>query len=188
MMISACVLGYSEKSIDFVTRFKELSYYKKRNSDTEGVRVHTMYVNDSDLLTRDYVCRYETRNNFANVLADGTEKTNKENSIGSDLEWLLASDGHDMVFEAAEDPEKYVDALIGLAAKGYWIVVTSDLFKGEYWDQLNEAASASGGRVSTYELMYELFNEIDAQYKNRLERHRKNLYEESLTAKPCGLP
>lgn len=188
MMISACVLGYSDIATDFVARFKELSYYKKRNSDTEGVRIHTMYVNDPDLLTRDYVCRYEIRNNFANVLADGTEKTNKENSIGNDLEWLLASDGHDMVFEAAEDPGKYVDALIGLAAKGYWIVVTSELFKGEHWEILNETANAAGGRVSTYELMYELFNEIDSEYKSRLERHRKNLYEESLTAKPCGLP
>lgn len=188
MMISACVLGYSDVSVDFVTRFKELSYYKKRNSDTEGVRVHTMYVNDPDLFNREYVCSYEVRSGFANVLADGTEKTNKENSIGNDLEWLLASDGHDMVFEAAEDPEKYVDALIGLAAKGYWIVVTSELFKNEYWDQLNEAANASGGRVFTYGFMYELFSEIETVYKNRLEFHRKKLYEESLTAKPCGLP
>lgn len=188
MMISVCVLGCSEAASEFVSRFKSLGYYKKRNSDTEGVRVHTMYVADPELLSKDYVCRYELRGNFANVLADGTEKTNKENSIGNDLEWLLSSNGHDMVFEAAEDPEKYLDALIGLAAKGYWVVVSSEVFKGKYWDVLTETANASGGRVSTYGLMYELFNEIDVEYKTRLERHRKNLYEESLTAKPCGLP
>lgn len=187
-MISACVLGYSDVAAEFVSRFKSLTYYKKRNSDTEGVRVHAIYVNDPDLLSREFVYRYETAGNFSNVLKDGTEDDRKETPIGNDLEWLLSSDGHDMVFEAAEDSEKYVDALIGLAAKGYWIVVSSEIFKGEYWDQLESLTKSSGGRLSKYETMDELFAEIDARYISRLEHHRKNLYEESLTAKPCGLP
>lgn len=188
MMISVCVLGYSEVASEFVSRFKSLGYYKKRNSDTEGVRVHTMYVDDPELLSKDYVCRYELRGNFANVLADGTEKTNKENSIGNDLEWLLSSDGHDMIFEAAEDPEIYFETLLELASRGYWVVVTSDLFKGDKWDILESASRASGGRLSKYETLTDLFTEIDSEYRSRLDRHRKNLYEESLTAKPCGLP
>lgn len=188
MMISACVLGYSDTAAEFVYKFKNLSYYKKRNSDTEGVRVHAVYVNDPDLLSRSYVYRYETAGNFSNVLRDDTEEGKKETPVGNDLEWLLSSDGHDMVFEAAEEPEKYVDALIGLAAKGYWIVVSSALFKSEYWDQLEGLAKSSGGRISRYDTIDELFSEINAQYQSRLEHHRKNLYEESLTVKPCGLP
>jgi hypothetical protein len=147
-----------------------------------------MYVNDPDLLTRDYVCRYEIRGNFANVLLDGTEKTNKENSIGSDIEWLMESDGHDMVVEATNNSEDYLETLLGLIAKGYWVVVTSDIFKNEKWGILESASRASGGRLSKYETLGSLFDDIDIEYKTRLDRHRKNLYEESLTVKPCGLP
>lgn len=189
MMISVCVIGYSDVASDFISRFKALSYYKKRNSDTEGVRVHAVYVADTDLLNKEYVCRYELRDNFANVLADGTEKTNKENSIGNDLEWLLDSDGHDMVFEAVDTPdEEYFDTLLALIFKGYWVVVTSEMFKDQRWDELQAASTASGGRLSKYETLDDLFTDIDAEYKSRLDRHRKNLYEESLTVKPCGLP
>jgi hypothetical protein len=188
MMISACVLGYSEIAIDFVTKFKALSYYKKRNSDTEGVRIHTMYVDDPELLTRDYVCRYEARGNFANVLADGMEKTNKENSIGNDLEWLLSSDGHDTIFEATNEDPNYLDTLVNLANRGYWIILTSDIYKKDNWDYLVDASRSGMGMITKCNSIDNLFVDIDLEYKARLDHHRKNLYEESLTAKPCGLP
>lgn len=187
-MISACVLGYSPIAMEFISRFKALPYYKKRNSDTEGVRIHTLYVNDPDLLSRDYVHRYEGRNGFSNVLADGTQESNKESSVGNDTEWLLSSDGHDVIVEATNSDESYLDTLIALAKRGYWVILTSDVYKTTFLDTLLTASADGSGRVSSYESMDSLFEELGTVYTSRLTQHRKVLYEESLTAKPCGLP
>jgi hypothetical protein len=188
MMISACVLGYSKLANEFISRFKSLSYYKKRNSDTEGVRIHTMYVNDPDLLDRDYVCRYELKGSFANVLADGTEKTNKESSIGNDLEWLISSNGHDTIFEATDEDPSYLDTLVKFASRGYWVILTSEVYKNDNWEILVDASRNGMGMITKCNSISDLFVDIDLEYKARLDIHRKNLYEESLTAKPCGLP
>ncbi len=187
MLISACVLGYGAVSQEFVRRFKELSYYKKRDSDTEGVRIHIVYEDDPNLLDKPYVHRYEIQDNFSNVLNDGDQETKREVCIGNDTEWLVNSDGHDLVFEAVDDPNKYLDTLLALIGRGYWVIITSDMYKTELWNTLEDAANSSGAKLSTYENFYELFDKLDAEYRARLDLHRKNLYSESLNATPCGL-
>lgn len=187
MLISACVLGYGAVSQEFVRRFKELSYYKKRDSDTEGVRIHIVYEDDPNLLDRPYVYRYETQDNFSNVLNDGDQETKKEVCIGNDTDWLLSSDGHDLVFEAVDDPDRYLETLLALIGRGYWVIVTSDRYKTELWPTLEAAAKSSEAKLSTYENFDELFGKLDTEYRARLDLHRKNLYSESLNATPCGL-
>lgn len=187
MILSVCVLDYTPKSIDFINKFKSLKYYKKRESDTEGVRIHTVYVHDPDLLDRDFVFRYETENNFANVLNDGTQQTKKENSIGNDKTWLLESNGHDTIVEAVSDPESYLDTLLSLISKGYWTNITSPEYKTTYKSEIEQAARLSGAIVQYWDSIDDLMRAIDQEYESRVKLQRERLKQESLDSIPCGL-
>jgi len=186
MLMSACVLGYGELGSDFVSKFKALSYYKKRDSDTEGVRVHIVYVNDPDLLSRDYVHRYETVDNFSNVLNDGDQETKKEVCVGNDTTWLLESNGHDFVLEATGGAGGYFDTLLALIRRGYWTILTS-VYEDWQMNSIRAAADEGGARVDYIQDLDSVFVEIDNEYQTRLKRHREVLYQESLSATPCGL-
>jgi hypothetical protein len=186
MLISSCVLGYGDTAKEFVSRFKSLPYYKKRDSDTEGVRVHTVYVNDESLLDKEYVYRYKKNNNFSNVLNDGDQETKREVSVGNDSKWLLGSDGHNMIFEAVDGAKGYFDTLLALIRRGYWTILTSTY---EDWQMKSiKAAADEGNALVVYaEDIDEVFEQIDSDYQARLKQHRENLYKESLEATPCGL-
>lgn len=187
MLISVCVLGYSEIAKEFVEKFKSLPYYKKRDSDTEGVRVHLVYVDDPDLLEKDFVYRYEKKDNFANVLNDGDQETKREVTVGNDTKWLLESDGHDMVFEAVDDVDAYFETLLGLIRRGYWTILTS-VYEDWQIKSIQAAAQESGARVDYLQKLEDAFVEIDVEYQTRLKRQREVLYNKSLEATPCGLP
>lgn len=187
MIISACILGNTEVSAEIVSKFKALSYYKKRDSDTEGIRIHVSYVDDPDLLNSDITFRYELANgNFANALNDGTQRTKKESTISNDKQWLLLSDGHDTVIEASEDPEKYLDILIDLIKKGYDVYITSRVYADKYWKYLEDASSGSGATITYCDNIPSLFGLLDEKYRNKLALQRKNLVEDSYNATPCG--
>lgn len=187
MLISACVLGYGQMSKDFVSRFKSLPYYKKRDSDTEGVRVHVVYVDDPELLEEDFVHRYEKQDNFANVLNDGDQETKREVTVGNDTKWLLESNGHDMVFEAVDDVDQYLESLLGLIRRGYWTILTST-YTDDQWEAIVAAAEDGNAIVTLRHSLDEVFADIDAEYQVRVKRQRENLYKDSLEATPCGLP
>lgn len=188
MLLSACVLGYTDLSAEFISRFKKLPYYKKRDSDTEGVRIHVVHVEDSDFLERPYIYRYQKDDNYSNVLNDGDQGRAKEVCIGNDRDWLLESNGHNLIVEVSEDPDIYLDILLNLISKGYWTIITSDKFKTRYLAQITEAASASGAKLSIVSDLDSVFELLDAEYTTRLAHHRKVLMEQAALAKPCGFP
>jgi hypothetical protein len=188
MLISVCVLGGTELGRSFTSEFKQLPYYKKRDSDTEGVRVHTTYVDDSFLLDSDLVYRYQLSDgNYANVLNDGYQKTKKESSIGNDRDWLFESNGHDVIVEAVDDVDKYLETLIHLIKKGYRTYITSRAYADKYAGIL-EAAAAEGRTTVTYcDTVHNVVGLLDEWYSLKLSSQRKNLLEDSYNAPPCGL-
>ena len=189
MLISVCVLGGTEVSTKFSSRFKELPYYKKRDSDTEGVRVHTTYVDDPFLLETNLVYRYEVDSgNFANVLNDGHQKTKKESSIGNDRAWLLESNGHDVIVEAVDDADRYLDTLVMLIKKGYRAYITSREYADKYWNLLLDAAIEGGTTITYCTDIDELMDLLDEWYQQKLDIQRNNLLEDSYNAPQCGLP
>ena len=189
MLISVCILGRTEVSTKFNSRFKELPYYKKRDSDTEGVRVHTTYVDDPYLLDTELVHRYQLSNgNFANVLNDGYQETKKESSIGNDRTWLLESDGHDTIVEAVDDAEKYLDTLVLLIKRGYRTYITSKEYADKYWNVLLDAAIEGNTTITYCTNLDELMGLLDDWYKQKLDIQRKNILEDSYNAPQCGLP
>lgn len=187
MLLSVCVLGYGETSKEFVSRFKNLTYYKKRDSDTEGVRVHVVYENDPSIMDRSFAYRYEMPNgNFANVLNDGDQETKREVTLSNDTEWLLQSNGHDTIFEAIDDADSYLDTVVALIRKGYWVILTNSDYCNKYREMLTSEANSSGSRLFYARDLDSIFLEIDSEYKRKLDHQRKTLLEESFSATQCG--
>jgi hypothetical protein len=188
MLISVCVLGGTELARCFTSEFKQLPYYKRRDSDTEGVRIHTTYIDELSLLSSDLVYRYQLANgNYANVLNDGYQKTKKESSIGNDRDWLLDSNGHDTIVEAVDDADKYLETLVHLIKKGYRTYITSRAYAERYAKILEEAA-AEGETVVTYcDTIREVVGLLDKWYVVKLASQRKNILEDSYNAPQCGL-
>lgn len=172
----------------FTSEFKQLPYYKKRDSDTEGIRIHTTYVDDASLLDSDLVYRYQlTDGNYANVLNDGHQKTKKESSIGNDRDWLLDSNGHDIIVEAVDDVDRYLETLIHLIKKGYRTYITSRVYAEKYAGIL-EAAADEGGTTITYcDTVHSLIGLLDEWYLVKLASQRKKTLEDSYNAPQCGL-
>lgn len=188
MITSVCVLGNSPETLKFIQEYKALKYYKKRDSDTEGVRIHVLHVEDPDLLSKDVTMRYQLNNgNYANVLNDGTKGTAKESTISNDTEWLLESNGHDTVVEFSEDPDKYLNILISLISRGYTTYITSDKYLTDHKVFIDEAAKSSGAKVVFLTSIEDILSDLDISYKNKLSIHRKNLLSNSLDCEPCGL-
>lgn len=172
----------------FTSEFKQLTYYKKRDSDTEGVRIHTTYIDDASLLDSALVYRYQLADgNYANVLNDGHQKTKKESSIGNDRNWLLDSNGHDTIVEAVDDVDKYLETLVDLIKKGYRIYITSRAYAEEYYEILEEAAAEAGTTVTYCDTVHSLIGLLDEWYAVKLSSQRRNLLEDSYNAPQCGL-
>lgn len=190
MILSVVVLGYEDTAKSFVAKFKELPYYKRRDTDSEGVRISSVHVEDPNLLTAEYVYRYEISYElgFANVLKDGDQESKKEINIGNDATWLLSSNGHDTIFEAVDNVENYFDLLVDLISQGsHWVLLTSN-YTEEQKSKINDAASESGARIIYESNLEKIMEDIDTEYKSRVTAHRKELLEESLTETPCGVP
>lgn len=190
MIISVVILGYEDLAKDFIVKFKSLTYYKKRDSDSEGVRISSVHVENADLLDAEYVYRYEIseQKGFANVLSDGDQETSREVNIGNDSTWLLGSDGHDTVFEAVDDLENYFDTLLELIRKsGHLIFLTSN-YSEEQKAKISEAAEENNATVIFESNLESIMETLDTRYSERLLAHRRQLLEESLSATPCGIP
>lgn len=190
MITSVCVLGYSENALAFVEEYKRAKYYKKRDSDTEGVRVHVVYAQIDDLAKTKLLHRYEMEGggNYANVLKDGDQETKKEVTFSNDREWLIESNGHDTIVEAAENPDKYYLTLLDLIKNGYSIHLTSKKFTEDYLEEIIAWATQNNARITVHQDIKSVLATLDTEYKEKLEQHRKNLYADSLDAAPCGLP
>ena len=190
MITSVCVLGYSEEAINFISEFKKVKYYKKRDSDTEGVRIHVLYAEVDDLSKTNLLHRYEMAGgeNYANVLRDGDQETKKEVTFSNDREWLIESNGHDTIVEMAESPDEYYLTLLDLIKNGYSVHLTSKKFTEDCLEEIISLAARSNSKVTVHDSVSSVLATLDDEYKNKLDRHRKNLYIDSLDAPPCGLP
>lgn len=187
MLISACVLGYTDIAKEFVKKFKATSYYKKRDSDVEGVRVHVVYLETSDLSSSGFLYRYEKNNgNYANVLNDGDQQTKKEVTLSNDRKWLLESDGHDTIIEASDNPDKYYLTLLELIKKGFTVHITSPKYKEQYIEEILLFAEQSGSTIHLHEDVKSILKTLDDEYKEKLNRQRKNLLDDSYESVQCG--
>lgn len=188
MITSVCVLGNTKTALEFIKEYKALKYYKKRDSDTEGVRIHVLYVDDIDLLSTDLTLRYELDGgNYANVLNDGTKGTNKESTISNDTEWLQGSNGHDTIVEAVEDADKYYLTLLELVKKGFSIHLTTPTYINSKLEEILAVAKESGAVVTTHSDIYSALELLDSEYKDKLSRQRDRLLADSYDVEPCGL-
>jgi hypothetical protein len=171
---------------EFIGKYKNLPYYKKRDSDSEGVRIHVSYIDDPNLLESSLTFRYEIADgNYRNVINDGTQETKKESTISNDTAWLLGSNGHDTVVELSNETEKYLDIMVTLLKKGYETYITSRVYADKYWKMLEDAATEGSTRVIYCDDVYCLLGKLDQRYQQKLDQQRKNLLEDSYTATPC---
>lgn len=190
MIISVVVLGYEDLAKDFIAKFKSLPYYKKRDTDSEGVRVSSIHVEDPDFLDADYVYRYKISElkGFANVLNDGDQETKQEVSIGNDSTWLLGSDGHDTIFEAVDNLDNYFDTLLELIRKSNHLIFLTSNYSEEQKVKISEAANENNATVIFESNLETIMETLDTRYRERVLAQRKELLEESLSATPCGIP
>ena len=190
MITSICVLGCSKEALEFVKEYKKVKHYKKRDSDTEGARVHVVYAEVPDLARTGLLHRYAIKNgeNYANVLLDGDEETKKEVTFSNDKEWLIDSNGHDTVVEMVENPGKYYLTLLSLLKNGYSVHLTSPKFTKDYLEEITLLAKQNNARVTIHDDMQSVLASLDAEYQEKLTSYRKSLYQDSLEAPPCGLP
>lgn len=187
MLVSICTLGNSELLPLFIEKYKDLSYYKKRDSDTEGVRIHVSYVDDENLLESALAHRSQlVDGNYKNVINDGTQGTKKESTISNDIDWLLSSDGHDTIVELSNNDEKYLDTIISLLGRGYETYITSRIYLDKYWKTLESAAASANTRVVYSDNIYDIIGNLDDKYYQRLAHQRKSTLEDSYTVPPCG--
>jgi hypothetical protein len=188
MITSLCVLGYGEEVKKFVQEYKKVKYYKKRDSDTEGVRVHVVYAAVNDLASTNMLYRYSIDdNNYANIFQDGDQETKKEVTFSNDHEWLVASDGHDTIVDLSDTPDKYYLTLLNLIKPGYSLHLMRKKFTENYLEEITSLAISRNARVTLHDRVDSILLSLDTEYKEKLALHREKLYEESLESTPCGL-
>ena len=188
MLTSVCVLGYGKEALEFVKEYKKVKYYKKRDSDTEGVRVHVVYAAVNDLASTKMLVRYDIGDNYANVINDGDQKTKREVTFSNDRDWLIESNGHDTIVDISDAPDKYYLTLLELIKPGYSIHLMRKKFTENYLEEVISLAQSRNARVTLHDGIDSILASLDAEYKEKLDLYRKNLYQESLKATPCGLP
>jgi len=188
MITSLCVLGYGKEVKEFVQEYKKVKYYKKRDSDTEGVRVHVVYAAVNDLAATNMLVRYNLGDgNFANVIQDGDQKTKREVTFSNDREWLIDSDGHDTIVDISDTPDKYYLTLLDLITPGRSVHLIRKKFTENYLEEITSLAKERNARVTLHDGIESVLVSLDEEYKEKLNLHRKKLYEESLESTPCGL-
>jgi len=146
MLMSILVLGYGAAARDFVARFKSSELYKTSDLDPDKARIHVVHVADNE---DPRYAKYITKHDFADgnimtILKDGTEHGDNQTPFGDDLEWLLASDGHDTVVELEDGNTTWLKQVLpSLARKGCGIYLTNKDLSDELGESL-VAASKEG--------------------------------------------
>lgn len=182
------MLGYGQEVLEFIKEYKKVKYYKKRDSDTEGVRVHVVFAAVNDLASTNLLVRYNLGDdNYANVIQDGDQKTKREVTFSNDRDWLIESDGHDTIVDISDTPDKYYLTLLDLIAPGRSVHLIRKKFTENYLEEITSLAKERNARVTLHDGIESVLVSLDAEYKEKLDLHRKNLYQESLDATPCGL-
>ncbi len=146
MTTSICVLGYGSVARVLVKKLKSYDGYNNK------FKVHCIHVRDADAdkyreLTT--IVQSEGHGDLR-VLVDGTENTESMTPFSSDLEWLLDSQGHNIVVDCTsynEDSVKLVFDLIKRGNKFHYMLPSKELVRN-HWQELIELVKTNGGRIS----------------------------------------
>ncbi len=191
MTTSICVLGYGTVGQALVKKLKNYEEYNNK------FKVHCVHVTDAnnDKYASVTTIIEDKNHGYLRVLADGTERTEKFTAFGSDLDWLLDSNGHNIVVDCMSYNDKAVKLIFSLVKKGNkfrYIIANKKLAEGHGGD-LETLAMTEGG-VFNFKPAYEIGieNVVNKIYEDIVDQHKielKSAKEEELrlSAPACGL-
>lgn len=185
MIISAAVIGLNEKALDFISRFKAKTYYKKTDEDLIAARIHCIHVNDLNLVKyselKHSLIDEETGNNTLSF-KDGDEENGRRIPLGDQAEWFAETNGHRTVLEFVdeEDPSKYLKVLkTQIKPEGYDIHITSESLL-PYREELETLAKEVNATIYFYS-GDSAVDEILAYLDKKFER------ETAASGEACGI-
>jgi len=146
MTTSIAFLGYNDVAKALISKIKNLDSYSK------DIKVHCIHVRDSKAQKYlDISTVVEDRpGNFLQVLLDGTEYTDRFTPMGNDVEWLLDSNGHNLIIDCMsynEDSKNLIFDLMKGDRHFYYFFLNKDLVKN-HWKELLASAKKYGCRLS----------------------------------------
>ena len=182
MISSVCLFGLGDEGRDFLKKYKNLDYYKEKDSDIEAVRIHTVHVLDAEeerYKDIRYIYWKEPEGNFS-CIKDGDEKTGRETPFSHDHPWLKDSTGHDTVVEFIDgDVDEYFNLIIDQVKPHYKLHLTTPALIEKYGEQLSKKAEEVGAELVTYadseDPVADVMLNLEADFKRKLEHHREHL-------------
>lgn len=171
MATSICVLGFGDLGQSLVKKLKSYENYG------DNFRVHCIHVRDSK--AKKYEALTTTieygNENWLQVLADGTE-TNEATMtpIGNDLEWLLNSEGHNVVVNCMSRNDESVKLIFDLIAKGnkFYYIFLDSAYEEYYAKDIESLVKVYGGNINYKPAEYlEIDEKVDATYRAILDIH-----------------
>ena len=136
MFISIALLGFGHVGKEVYKRLREIPGYM------EDFRIHVIQVPNLD----NYPVAKDK--DWYNWLDDDTFGTDKQVSIGDDVEWLVESEGHDTIVDCMSYNESSKKLIFDLASKPHWILTCSKELVNKHARELIGIAKASGARLS----------------------------------------
>jgi hypothetical protein len=136
MFISIALLGFGHVGKEVYKRLREIPGYM------EDFRIHVIQVPNLD--------NYPVANDkdWYNWLDDDTFGTDKQVSIGDDVEWLVNSEGHDTIVDCMSYNENSKNLIFNLATKRHWILTCSKELVNKHARELISVAKENGSRIS----------------------------------------
>jgi homoserine dehydrogenase len=136
MEISICLLGFGKVGKAFYKQIKEVPGFG------EDFRVHTVVITD---LEKHPEVGFNDMEAWS--INDETFNTSKQTSIGDDIEWLLESDGHDVLVDTFSFSEESKDLTLKLLSKGYWLYTCNTELAKNHWKDVLDVAEKSNAKV-----------------------------------------
>lgn len=183
MILSVCVIGLSGAGQKFIDEFKSRNYYKQSDEDRVAARIHCIHV--ASLLGAQSGGYYHEKpdETVGKIVSykDGEEETSRRIPLGSDLEFLIETDGHRTIVEFIEqDPEGYLEAIRSQFKEGgYDLHITSESLL-PYQNEFESLAAEVGAKVFFYtgaSAVEKVLSYLDTKFEK----------EAALQGEPCGL-
>jgi len=170
MATSICILGYGKLARSLVSKIKS---YEDYNNE---FKLHCIHVRDSnDPKYQDLITTIEyTKDNWLQVLADGTENTDRFTPFGGDLEWLLDSGGHNIVVDCMDYNEDSKNLIFDMIKKGnkFYYIIPDPVMRDLHKDYLQSLLTIHGGQINfDSSEVTGIPAVIDVIYDQVLERH-----------------
>lgn len=191
MATSVCILGYGQLAQELVKKLKSFENYGN------NFRVHCVHVRDAEAIKYSKLSTVIQYNevNWLRVLLDGTEDTESRTPLGNDTDWLLNSDGHNIVVDCMSYNEESVKLLFAMVKKRKnfrYIISGLEIAEGHGGDL--EIAAMTNGGVFNFRPAYEIgiknvvnkiYEDVIDQYNIEMKRAKEE--ELRLSSRPCGL-